>query len=68
MVVYHLFRYFEVVSPLRNGLNIMSYFKHIVPHSFLCKVSIETPAVFTHRELANLLKIPTGILLCVLIV
>ena len=39
----------------------MSYFGHIVPHSFLCKVSIETPAVFTHRKLASLRKIPTGI-------
>jgi hypothetical protein len=48
---------------ISNGLNIMSYFKHIVPHSFhiethsfSCKVSIETPAVFTHRKLASLKK------------
>ena len=37
---------------LSNGLNIMSYFGHIeiivfhiVPHSFILKVYIETPAV-----------------------
>ena len=39
----------------------MSYFGHIVPHSFLCEFSIETPSVFTHRKLVSLLKIPTGI-------
>lgn len=36
---------------------------HIVPHSFLCKVYIEAPAVFTHRKLVDFSKRPTGILL-----
>ena len=52
-----------IIVDISNGLNIMSYFGHIVPHSFrivphsyLCEVSIETPSVFTHRKLASLKK------------
>ena len=57
-----------IIVDISNGLNIMSYFGHIVPHSFrivphsyLCEVSIETPSMFTHRKLASLKKIPTGV-------
>ena len=46
----------------------MSYFGHIeimvfhiVPHSFILKVYIDTPAVFTHRRPISLSKIPIGI-------
>ena len=61
-----------MLSDISSGLDIMSYFGHIVPHSFyivphsfLCKVSIETPAVFAHRKLAGLKKYRQVFLLCV---
>jgi len=41
-----------IVDIRSNGLNIMSYFGHIVPHSF---------HIVPHRKLASLKKIPTGI-------
>jgi hypothetical protein len=45
--------------------HIGSYSHYIAPHSFLAIVYIETPAVFKHRKLVVLLKIPIGIFLYV---